>query len=360
MSHKRASLYLKFKGSFPFVKHALFSIIQFYLALFFRSGYLLLSHIGRLTLFVFVVVTLILLPGQNIYKKALFAHDEDQIWRQKLPVKLPEPAPYPINKHLFEPPSVTASGVIIADLNSGVILYEKNSHERFQPASTTKIMTALVALDTYRLDTHLIAETNKIDGRTMGLFKGEKLTVEALLYGLMIHSANDAAIVLAENYPGGTANFVKAMNEKSKQLHLDETHFTNPVGYEDPDHYISARDLARLSSEAIKNPTISKIVSIRSITVSDVSYSHYHDLTNVNQLIGKIPGVAGLKTGWTENARECLVTLQLKGKVRVLTVVLRSNDRFAETEKLLGWVGQNFSWESVERSPSPTAQPSLL
>lgn len=302
----------------------------------YRYGY-------RITLYAGIILILLLLPGQNDYEKEKLKNDVKK--PQTLPFVLPPPSFYPKNLGKLPPPELTAAGVVIVDVDSGVTLYKKNAEEKFQPASTTKIMTALVVLDHYPLDQVIAVTSTKPEGRNMGLIRGERLTVESLLSGLLVHSANDAAYVLAENYPGGIDAFVQAMNDKARDLHLTQTHFTNPTGLEDDNHYMSARDLALLSIVALQNPIFAKIVSIRAITVADVKYMYFHDLTNVNQLLGKIPGVAGLKTGWTENARECLVTLQVKEKGRLLTVLLRSADRFGETEKLLTWVGQNFDWE---------------
>ena len=184
----------------------------------------------------------------------------------------------------------------------------------------------------------------------MGLVKGEKITFESLLYGLLVSSANDAAIVLAENYPGGQKTFVERMNQKARLLKLNNTHFTNPTGFDDANHYTSAFDLARLAQYMLKDKTLSKIVATRAITVSDTSYTYFHDLKNVNQLLGDIPGVAGVKTGYTENAEECVVTLVKRGDHEILTVVLRSADRFRETGELISWVFQNYNW-SIPANP---------
>ncbi len=183
----------------------------------------------------------------------------------------------------------------------------------------------------------------------MGLIPGERITVENLLYGALVQSGNDAAWALAEHYPGGVEKFVEAMNKKAADLHLSNTHFTNPVGFDDPNHIMTAIDLTRLASYALTNKTIVKIVAIPQITISDVTHTQFHPLTNVNTLLGKIPGVAGIKTGWTEEAGENLVTLVERDNHRVIIVVLKSLNRFADTEALINWVFTNYEWQNYNQ-----------
>lgn len=283
-------------------------------------------------------------PGQNIYTipEPLRA----PILRQ-LPFVLPAAAPYPVNRTgIFPGPEITAAGVVALDVDSNVFLYTRNGEELLAPASTTKILTAIVALDTYKLDDVVTVKTVVNDGQVMGLVSGERITVENLLYGTLIHSGNDAAYALADHYPGGTAKFIEAMNEKAKNLHLTKSTFTNPVGYDDPNHKMTPLDLARLAKVALDNPTIAKMVAIPEITISDVTHTYFHSLKNVNQLLGKIPGVAGIKTGWTQEAGENLVTLIERNGHRVILVILQSKDRFGETAQLIDWVFANYTWET--------------
>ncbi len=284
-------------------------------------------------------------PGQN--RLTMMASSSSPPGTFTLPFPIPTPAPYPTNTTGIYPGSeVTAGGVVIEDVDSGVILYQRNSYEPFSPASTTKILTALVALDAYDLDDVLTVKTLMNSGQTMKLVAGERMTMENLLYGTLIQSGNDAAFALAENYPGGVEAFVTAMNEKAKQLYLTQSYFTNPVGFDDPSHKMTPIDLVRLASVALLNKTIAKMVAIPQITISDVTHTYFHSLTNVNQLLGKIPGVGGIKTGWTEEAGENLVTLAQRGGRRVIIVVLKSRDRFVDTTKLIDWVFVNHRWEA--------------
>ena len=258
----------------------------------------------------------------------------------------PPIAPYPMNVTGIYPGSeITATGIVILDGNSGVYLYKRNEEELLAPASTTKILTALVALDWYALDDVITVNTVANDGQVMGLVQGEQITVENLLYGALIHSGNDAAWALGESYPGGMDAFVAAMNKKAKALHLDKSTFTNPVGYDDPLHKMTPIDLARLGNIALNNKVIAKMVAIPQITVSDIFHTNFHSLKNVNQLLGKIPGVGGIKTGWTEDAGENLITLVERSGHRVIIVVLKSQDRFSDTSKLIDWVFANTQWK---------------
>jgi len=261
-------------------------------------------------------------------------------------IPTPTVAPYPVKeKNIDIGNDISASGVVILDVDSGVNLYKRNETMSLSPASTTKIMTALVALDAYKLDDVVTIGTPLQNGQTIGLVSGERITVESLLYAALIHSGNDAAKALADAYPGGYDKFVEAMNTKASGYQLTGTHFTNPMGYDAEDHKMTPMDLARLSVISLKNPVIAKMVAIPQITISDVTHTYYHKLNNVNQLLGKIPGVAGIKTGWTEAAGENLVTYVERNGHRVIFVVLHSRDRFGDTTKLIDWVFTNFTWK---------------
>lgn len=290
-----------------------------------------------------VALTLLFYPGQSIYT---LVQPSGSPFIRQLPFAIPTPAPYPVNFTGSYPGSeITAGGVVIEDVSSGVILYKRNENEPLPPASTTKILTALVALDSYNLDDVLTVKSASNDGQIIGFVKGEQLTAENLLYGTLIESGNDAAWALAENYPGGMDKFVAAMNAKAKDLHLTSSKFTNPVGYDSPDQKMTPLDLARLAIVALSNKTIAKMVAIPEITISDVTHTYFYPLRNVNQLLGKIPGVAGIKTGWTEEAGENLVTLIERNGRSVIIVILHSQDRFGETIKLIDWVFRNYRWE---------------
>lgn len=299
-----------------------------------------LLKIASLSVIIFIIF---FMPGQNAYTAGFGSYLN---LPSILPLTLPPPSPYPANQTGIQAPEyITAASVVIQDMDSGVFLYKKNAGLPLAPASTTKIMTALVVLDSFALDQVLTVPNDGIvDGQSMELFPGEKITVENLLYGLLIQSGNDAAFTLSSNYPGGTNEFVKAMNDKAKKYGLTNTTFSNPAGFDNPGHLITAEDLAKLSVIALANKTIAKMVAIPQITVSDVTHSYFHKLVNVNELLGKIPGVGGLKTGWTEIAGENLVTYIERSGHKVIFVILDSSDRFYDTESLINWVFENFNW----------------
>lgn len=286
----------------------------------------------------------VLYPGQN--RLTMLSASLAQV-PIAISFPIPSPAPYPTNATgVYPGEEISAGGVVVADVDSGVVLYQRNSYEPFAPASTTKILTALVALDAYNLDDVLMVKTLQNNGQTMKLIAGERMSVENLLYGALIQSGNDAAWALAENHPGGVTGFVDAMNKKAAELRLTGSHFTNPVGFDDSNHKMTPMDLMRLATAALTNKTIVKMVAIPQITISDVTHTYFHTLTNVNQLLGKIPGVGGIKTGWTEEAGENLVTLVERNGRCIIIVVLKAKDRFTDTTRLIDWVFGNHSWES--------------
>lgn len=256
--------------------------------------------------------------------------------------------PIPILKtQSVELPPLTAESVFVVDVNSGVSLYEKNPDEQLLPASTTKIVTALVAIDYYNPEEIVTVTKPNVEGQKMGLFEGEQITVGDLLAGLLIHSANDAAEVLAQNYPGGREAFVAAMNDKARDLHLENTFFTNPSGLDGLGLTTTARDLARESAIAMKIPIFRDIVGTKEKLVSSVDGVYTHKLTNINELVGVVPGVLGVKTGWTENAKENLVTYVKRDDNDVVFIVLKSTDRFGETRTLIDWIFESYEWKKV-------------
>lgn len=260
---------------------------------------------------------------------------------------LPTPAPYPFKQSLYKMPDLTADSIYIIDADSMIVLYEKNPDIRLFPASTTKIMTALVALENYPLNQGLTVTDKKIAGSVINLKPGEKMTVENLVYGMLIASGNDAAYVLSENFPGGTVAFVNEMNKRAKELNLLDTNFTNPVGYDEGGHYSTTKDLSMLAIYTLRNPFFGRVVSTRSTIISDVSGEIKHSLKNTNDLVGKVEGVRGIKTGSTEKAGECLIALIERNNQKIITAVLGSKNRLEETKLLSNWVFDNYLWQSI-------------
>lgn len=232
---------------------------------------------------------------------------------------------------------ISSYSYVVYESDSRSIVFGKNENLRFTPASTTKIMTAVVAMQYYQMDRVLgVNSEYMVEGSKMKLVPGEKITVENLLYGMLLPSGNDAAHVLANNYPGGIDAFVAAMNKKAKDLKLANTRYVDPAGYED-DNFSTAFDMARLASYALKIPEFKKIVRTKSITVFDQSGVNMHQLLNLNQLLARSE-VTGVKTGFTEEAGGVLVTsVEISGKTYVI-VVLKSRDRFYDTQTIIDQV----------------------
>jgi serine-type D-Ala-D-Ala carboxypeptidase (penicillin-binding protein 5/6) len=244
-------------------------------------------------------------------------------------------------------PLMSAQGVLAVDLDSRIPLYEKNPDEAFLPASTVKIITALVAMDYYPPDYVMRIDDVSVVGQKMGLYLGEEITAQNLMYGLLIHSANDAAEAFAYNYPGGHEAFVDAMNEKATEMHLENTLYKNPTGLDGGGQLTTARDLIRIAEQAMNIPEFAEIVKQSEKSVESFNGKVTHKLTTTNQLLGEIDGVLGVKTGWTENARENLVTYIDRDGHRIMIAVLSSQDRFGETKELIDWIFDNYTWKEV-------------
>lgn len=243
------------------------------------------------------------------------------------------------------PPVVTATAILVESLDDNFLMFEKNSNKRVPIASTTKIMTALIGVEYFKPNEILtVPDISMADGSTMGLKQGEKLSFRSLLYGMLLNSGNDAAFTIAANYPGGTAAFINEMNNQAKNLGLLDTNFDNPAGFDSPNHYSSASDLSKIATLAIENPQLARVVGTKETTVFSVDKTISHPLKNLNKLLN-IPGVLGIKTGYTPLARENFVGLVERDGHRMLTVVLGSGDRFGETEKLMDWAYSNFKWQ---------------
>lgn len=244
-------------------------------------------------------------------------------------------------------PEFTAASVLAKDLETGEILFQKNIDSQLSPASTTKLMTALVALDNYKPDDILtVYDEDLVEGSTMGLNLGERLTFRSLLYGMLLNSGNDAAFTIASNYPGGLDNFVSQMNERARKMNLTNTNFENPAGFDGSAHFSSASDLATLALNFASDPELRRVVSTKETSVTSIDGGQVHYLKNLNKLLGE-NGVYGIKTGFTEKSGENLVGLVDRDGHKILTVVLNSKDRFGETKALMDWVFITFEWKFI-------------
>jgi D-alanyl-D-alanine carboxypeptidase (penicillin-binding protein 5/6) len=245
---------------------------------------------------------------------------------------------------LQQPPPVSAHAALLVDVDSGQTLFSLRPSDPLPPASTVKIMTALVVLRRARLDEKVTVSPRAagVEGSLMGLVSGESLTVEDLLYGLLLPSGNDAAVALAEHVGGSEAGFVALMNETAAELGLAQTHFTSSHGLDDPAEMISAADLLTLTKAALEYPTFATIVATPTAQVAG------RTLTNTNELLGTYPGVNGIKTGTTDAAGECLVASLMQGKHRLLAVLLGSQDRYTDIKALLDYALANWQWRTLD------------
>ena len=254
------------------------------------------------------------------------------------------PGKYPEVLSKYDP-GITAQGAVAIDKNSQVVLYEKNSNLKFPPASTTKIMTALVALENYSPEDSLIIKQATVEGSIIGFKEGEVFSFIDLLYAMLLPSANDATLSIAQNYPGGEKAFVLRMNQKAVELHLKNTYYADPIGLDDEKDYITPLDLARLASIALSNPTFASVVSAKDKKIKSLNGKSYN-LSNLNKLLD-IPGVNGVKTGFTEGAGGVLVTSRkLDNGQDLIFVVMQSQDRFADSEILLSYLNDNLNYVS--------------
>lgn len=223
---------------------------------------------------------------------------------------------------------LSAAAAILMDADSGEILFEKDAGRCMRIASTTKIMTALVALERAKLtDTITVTASHMVEGSSMYLKPGETVTVEELLYGLMLCSGNDAALALADCC-GGLDAFVQAMNEKAAALGMKDTSFANPNGLDDENHYSTARDMAVLVAYAAEDPTFRRICSTKTATVGGRS------MTNHNKLLRQIEGCIGMKTGYTKAAGRTLVSCAERQGRRLVAVTLCDGNDWADHKTL--------------------------
>ena len=263
--------------------------------------------------------------------------------------ELPKLYPYPVTiENPQKPAEISAKSAIIIDAKTGVALFEKDPDTRHLPASTTKLLTAIVAQE--RCDPQKVVKVERVveEGTQMGLSEGDLVSVGNLLYGLLVASGNDAAFVLADSCSDSYIHFIVSMNQKAKELGMKNSHFVNPAGFDDPLQYSTARDLAKLAKVAVANLQIAKIVATRSIVVTDQLTTKTYYLENINKLLGEVEGLEGVKTGQTEGSLEILLTKTTRNSHTIITAVLGSDDRFSESKQLIEWVFANHRWVNPE------------
>lgn len=239
---------------------------------------------------------------------------------------------------------ISASSACLIEMESGRVLYSKNQDKRMPMASTTKVMTAIVALESgLPLDTRTSVPDTAVgvEGSSVYLKRGESVTLEVLLYALMLSSANDAAVAIAYAVSGSLDGFVALMNQRAAKLGLCDTHFTNPHGLYDENHYASAIDLAKIMAHAMKNPDFAKITATKSKAFARDDGTSFL-MTNHNRLLTCSKWVIGGKTGFTKKSGRCLVTCAERDSLKLVAVTLNAPDDWNDHEKLYDFGFSNY------------------
>ncbi|MBQ7380648.1 MAG: D-alanyl-D-alanine carboxypeptidase [Clostridia bacterium] len=233
--------------------------------------------------------------------------------------------------------SVSAKSAILMDASTGQVLYQKNAFVRMPMASTTKIMTALVAIESFDLEKEIEVspDATGIEGSSIYLYPNERLTMEALLYALMLESANDAATAIAIAVAGDTEAFAEKMNQKAEALELCDTHFENPHGLDGAEHYTTAYDLAKLTSYALSNQTFLKICSTYKMKIPLNTDEGVRVLVNHNKMLHLYDGAIGVKTGFTKKSGRCLVSAAEREGLRLVAVTLSAPDDWDDHKAML-------------------------
>ncbi len=238
-----------------------------------------------------------------------------------------------------EPSGLSAASAILIEAETGTVLYEKNSDVKRAMASTTKIMTAILTIEAGDLDSEFVVDSYAImvEGTSMGLQQGDRVSRRDLLYGILLPSGNDAANAAAVSVAGSIGGFVEMMNEKAEELGLASTHFVTPSGLDADGHYTTARDLAMLTAYAMKNETFREIVACSSAQVEFGDPPYLRTLYNSNKMLHRYDGAIGVKTGFTDNARRCLVSAAERDGVELIAVTLNAGDDWNDHTKMLDY-----------------------
>ena len=257
---------------------------------------------------------------------------------------------------------LTARAAILIDSSTGQVLYQKEPDLRLPPASTTKIVTAIVTLESGRSlrDLLTVSKTaTRVPASKLYLRPGQTLTIQDLLYGLLLSSANDAAVVLAEGIGGSIDHFAQMMTKKANEIGANNSHFTNPHGLTAPDHYSTARDLALLFRYAMKNPTFREIVQTKMSSVTSRTrlrkrvIARRISVRNHNRLLWNFDGAIGGKTGYTFAAQKCFVGAVQRNGVTMIVSILGSRDLWGDTRELLEYGFDHYPTLKGETGPRP-------
>jgi len=243
-------------------------------------------------------------------------------------------------------PWVYANAAVLIDGESGRVLYDKNAHQPLPVASTTKMMTALVVRQQLELNEKVVIspEAAQVGEQEIWLEPGETLTVEELLWALLVQSANDAAYALAQHTTGSAESFVRLMNEEARKIGAVESHFTNPHGLDEPEHYSTAYDLAIIARQLLKDPVLAKMVVAKTHDIPWPAHPYPRTAVNHNELLKQYPGATGVKTGYTIPAGYCLVGSATKEGKQLVAVALNSQHRASDVGSLF-----DYGFQGTER-----------
>ena len=246
-------------------------------------------------------------------------------------------------------PNVTAKSAIVMDAATGKVIYSKAAKERRYPASTTKMMSLIVALEHGNLDDVITASPNaaSTEGSSLWLTQGEQMTMTDLLYGIMLISGNDATVAVAEHVSGSVQKFAELMTEKAHAIGARDTNFTNSSGLPDPNHYTTAHDLARIAAYGYKNPLFRQIVSTEHKILPPTVKGDIRDLYNENKMLWFYEGGNGVKTGYTDAAGRCLVSGAKRDNIQLIAVVLDSETMWDDSKTLLDFAFSQLKPEIV-------------
>lgn len=248
-------------------------------------------------------------------------------------------------------PEIYSRRALVFERNSKTVLFEKNSKEQCKMASTTKIMTSILILENCNLS-DMVTVSAKAGGTTgsrLGIHADDSISVNDLLYGLMLCSGNDTAVALAEYCSGSVEEFANLMNHKAQELQLSSTHFVTPHGLDNDEHYTTAYDFAILTDYAMNNPLFLQIVGTKYYTVSINGISK--SIHNTNELLGVIPSVYGIKTGYTSGAGRCLITAAKENNLDIIVIVFGADTKKIRTDdssKLINYIFSNY--EAIDLS----------
>ena len=254
---------------------------------------------------------------------------------------------FSFNVYSADIPSLSAQSAILINADTKEIIYEKNAYQRRSMASTTKIMTSILAIESGRLNEVVTAENMSAEGSSIGLKTGNKLTLETLVWGMLLESGNDAAKLTANYIAGSEEAFAKLMNDKSVAIGMTDTNFVTASGLDDSRHYSTAFDMALLGAYAIKNPIFSEMCSAKVKTVDFIEPDISLTFSNHNRLLSMYDGVFGVKTGFTKKSGRCLVSACSRDGVNFVAVTLNAGDDWNDHIKLYDYGFENLRYEDV-------------